>query len=275
MSPALPSETVWLWAGLGGYAASAVSAWRGALTGRASERTVFAFLAVGAALFAVAIAARWVRAGYGPFLTMYEILLSNLWSLGTVYAIGYLLVPAARPGAVVALPILSMLGIWATQVSARVAQLPPTYENPWLWVHVAMGKLFLGSCLLATGLAAALLLRRAGVLRPAAQPRPGAAETADSMVWRLLAVAFVFQGFMLIAGSVWAQDAWGRYWSWDPLETWAFVTWIAAAFALHARLAWRMPPWAGWWLILGVFCLAFLTFFGVPFVSQAPHKGAV
>lgn len=273
MLPALPSETIWLWAGLGAYAASTVSAWRGALTGQTRERTVLMFLALGAALIAVAIAARWERAGYGPFLTMYEILLSNLWSLGTVYAIGYLLVPAARPGAVVALPILSLLGIWATQVSARIAHLPPTYENPWLWVHVAMGKLFLGSCLLATGLAAALLLRQAGALGPAADPP--AIETADNTVWRLLAVAFVFEGLMLIAGSVWAQDAWGRYWSWDPLETWAFVTWVAAAFALHARLAWRLPLWAGWWLVLGVFCLGFLTFFGVPFVSQAPHKGAV
>jgi ABC-type transport system involved in cytochrome c biogenesis permease subunit len=88
-----------------------------------------------------------------------------------------------------------------------------------------------------------------------------------------MAFAFVFHSLMLIAGAVWAQDAWGRYWAWDPLETWAFMTWLALGASLHLRLTYRIPPWIGWLLILGVFILAFLTFFGVPFVSLAPHKG--
>jgi ABC-type transport system involved in cytochrome c biogenesis permease subunit len=80
---------------------------------------------------------------------------------------------------------------------------------------------------------------------------------------------------MLIVGAVWAQDAWGRYWAWDPLETWAFATWLALALVLHARATFRPAPrWHGAMLI-AVFVLAFLTFFGVPFISTAPHKGAV
>jgi ABC-type transport system involved in cytochrome c biogenesis permease subunit len=80
---------------------------------------------------------------------------------------------------------------------------------------------------------------------------------------------------MLIAGAVWAQDAWGRWWAWDPLETWAFLTWLLLVGAFHARRTWRVGPRAGAWLILAVFVLAFFTFFGVPFVSVAPHKGAI
>ena len=63
--------------------------------------------------------------------------------------------------------------------------------------------------------------------------------------------------------------------SWGPLETWAFVTWLTLAFALHARLAYTQRPHHGALLIIAVFVLAFLTFFGVPFISTAPHKGAV
>ena len=80
---------------------------------------------------------------------------------------------------------------------------------------------------------------------------------------------------MLIAGAVWAQDAWGRYWNWDPLETWAFATWVAMVAALHARIAFRMPESVGYGLVAGVFVLAFLTFFGVPYVSTAAHQGAL
>ena len=58
-------------------------------------------------------------------------------------------------------------------------------------------------------------------------------------------------------------------------ETWAFLTWLALSAAVHARLFWRLQPHAGALMILGVFVIAFLTFFGVPFVSLAPHKGAV
>jgi ABC-type transport system involved in cytochrome c biogenesis permease subunit len=87
--------------------------------------------------------------------------------------------------------------------------------------------------------------------------------------------ALLFESLMLVAGAVWAQDAWGRFWAWDPLETWAFLTWIALAAAVHARLAWRLTPRVGAWMVLAVFALAFLTFFGLPFVSVAPHKGAV
>ena len=86
-------------------------------------------------------------------------------------------------------------------------------------------------------------------------------------------MAFVFHSLMLIAGAVWAQDAWGRFWSWDPLETWTLITWLAIGAGLHLRLAYRLPRTYGCAYILGVFVLAFLTFFGAPFISIAPHKG--
>ena len=97
----------------------------------------------------------------------------------------------------------------------------------------------------------------------------------DELAYRCMALGFIFETLMLIAGAIWAQDAWGRYWAWDPLETWAFVTWLTLAFALHARATSRLSPRAASWLVIAVFVIAFLTFFGVPFVSTSPHKGAV
>lgn len=268
---------IWiLWCGVACCGGATAAAWRDLR--RSSLRTplLLAWLAGGTACFGLAIAERWLRLGYGPFTTLFEILLSNLFSLGLVYGIAYWRVPAARPGAIVALPILLIIGIWALIAPAQGSHLPPTYHNPWLWVHVGMGKLFLSICLVATGLAGFLLLRRSRII---GNDRSGANvwndEQLDQTAWRFLALAFVFHSLMLISGAVWAQDAWGRYWAWDPLETWAFTTWLFAALALHGRVTFRMPPPLGWCLILGVFVLAFLTFFGVPFVSLSPHKGAI
>ena len=81
---------------------------------------------------------------------------------------------------------------------------------------------------------------------------------------------------MLMAGAVWAHSAWGRYWSWDPLETWTLVTWLMLGGILHARVTFRnMSPQTGHVLMLAAFVVAFLTFFGVPFLSVAPHKGVM
>jgi ABC-type transport system involved in cytochrome c biogenesis permease subunit len=145
--------------------------------------------------------------------------------------------------------------------------LPATYANPWLWAHVLAGKLFLGCCLVASSLAATALLGLAG----SAMRKP----QLDQIAWRWLMLAFLFHSAMLITGAVWAQDAWGRYWAWDPLETWAFATWLAMVFAFHVRVSYRLSAAVERLLIVGVFLLAFLTFFGVPFLSSAPHKGAV
>ncbi len=90
-----------------------------------------------------------------------------------------------------------------------------------------------------------------------------------------MGLGLIFDTLGIVAGGIWAQDAWGRYWGWDPLEIWSLMTWISIALAIHIHISIRPPLRVSAWLIVGVFVVAFLTFFGVPFVSQAVHQGAV
>lgn len=271
----IAAETFWVSAGIACYGLSTGIAWLNAGTAaRARTRWIAGSLALGVLALAVAIALRWWHLGQGPFMTMYEVLLSNLFSLGLIYLVSYWRAPLVRPSAIIALPLLVVLGLWLLTVPADAVPLPPTFENYWLWVHVLNGKIFLGTCLVAVALSGFLLLRRQW---PGARWLSSLAEAQqlDTTVWRFMAIAFVFQSLMLLAGAVWAHDAWGRYWAWDPLETWAFVTWLALGLVLHLRVTFRVPPWSGWSMVIGVFVLAFLTFFGVPFISLAPHKGVM
>ena len=268
------SEMPWLVGGMAGYSAATWAMWHGVLQGRVRDRLVLLALAGAVTLLAVAIAVRWVYTGYGPFLTLFEILLSNLFSLGLVYLVIYWRVPRARPGALVVLPILLLIGIWAAGESALPGKLPATYDSLLLWIHVLIGKLFLGICLAAVGLAGILLLRRMFGAGGFLNGLP-ADSVLDALVWKFISAAFVFHSGMLIAGAVWAQDAWGRYWDWDPLETWAFITWLAMGLSLHARVSCKVSQSIGWLMVLGIFTLAFLTFFGIPFSSLGPHKGVL
>ena len=264
----------WAWAGAGtaAYWAAAARGVQLGARGVGADRWVPLGLLAGVAFLAVGIALRWARLHYGPFLTLFEVLLSNAFSLGLVYLAVYWRVPAARAGAVVVLPVLALLGLWALFAPTEAGRLPATYRTAWLWVHVGVGKLFLGLCLSALGLAGVLLARYRST-HPGSEVGRIDKALLDRTLWRLMAVALVFHTLMLIAGAVWAQDAWGRYWTWDPLETSAFLTWLALALTLHARLTLRVADWIGWVAVAGIFVLAFVTFFGVPFTSVAPHKG--
>lgn len=267
----LASETGWARIGIFLLIASAVS-----VTGLGGKwrRGYMAdgLLAMSVAAIAVGIGLRWQQSGQGPFLTLYEILLSNLFSLGLFLLISMRTVPSARSALPVALPLLALLGVWTLFVPADVTPLPPTFDNPWLWAHVLAGKLFLGAALVATALSVRLLATAGRAQAAASTP---STEILDAQVWRFAALAFVFDSAMLVAGAAWARDAWGRYWAWDPLETWALLTWLALGLVLHARVGFRLPPWLGWAGMCLVFVLAFLTFFGVPFLSIAPHKGVI
>ncbi|WP_088286197.1 cytochrome c biogenesis protein CcsA [Ideonella sp. A 288] len=269
---ALSMEVAWLWSGSGLCIAAAVQAWVAALRTRATDdRWPFRILAVAVVLVAVGIGQRWARLGHGPFLDMFEILASSLLSLGLVLLFAQHRWPVLRRAAPVSLSMLAVLALWLPMTDAGDTFFPPTYETPVLWFHVLLGKLFLGCALLALGLAGTQLLR--GHL--AFVDRLPGPLAVDALSWRLMQVALLFETMMLITGALWAQDAWGRWWAWDPLETWAFLTWLTLVGAFHARRRWSIGPRAGALMIVAVFSLAFLTFFGVPFVSVAPHKGAV
>jgi len=276
----MASELPWIWLAIALYAAAAACAMAtrplaaaGPGTRRRADAATFGLLGAGLATLAWALATRWTRIGHGPFISLYEVLASSLWSLGLAYAIAGWRAPVVRRTAPVVLPMLLVLAGWLAVANPADTHPPPTYETAVLWFHVLSGKVFLGCALVATGLAGLMLLR-AG---PCARRFAGAPSdrVLDALAWRLMLAALVFESLMLVAGAVWAQDAWGRYWAWDPLEVWSLVTWLALSAAVHARLTWRVTPRLGAWMILGVFALAFLTFFGVPFVSTAPHKGVL
>ena len=275
----MPESAALLWVALAGYGLVAALAWPAlgpVAQPRVRQAQQLAVLALitALALHTLSLATRWRALGHGPFTTMHEILSSNLWSLALVFALAAWLVRELRAVLLVLAPVLLTFGVWLLMADARPGHLPPTYATPLLYLHTLVGKLYLGLLLVALALVAVPWLRRStwGARRCADLPDD---RRFDELAHRFAAYAFVFDTLMLIVGAVWAQDAWGRYWAWDPLESWAFVSWLALAAALHARATLRpAPALFGLWL-LGVFVLAFVTFFGVPFISTVPHKGAI
>jgi ABC-type transport system involved in cytochrome c biogenesis permease subunit len=270
----MSADFIVLYAALAAYVGAGVLAIAGVAMRRPHDRAMLAMLAVALACHTAALALRWERTGHGPFITMHEILSSNIWSLALAFTVAAWRLRVVRPAGAVVMPILFVMMAWMVSTDPAAGHMPATYKTLWLFVHVAMGKVFLGAVIVAVGLAGVILLRRAALASPWLAALPDDARL-ENLAFRFMVVGFLFESLMLVAGAIWAQDAWGRYWAWDPLETWAFVTWLVLAGFLHARASLRLAPAAGAAMIMAVFVVAFLTFFGVPFVSIAPHKGAI
>jgi ABC-type transport system involved in cytochrome c biogenesis permease subunit len=241
---------------------------------RRYQSFVLGLLVFGVLLLSCAIAARWMRIGHGPWISLFELLMSQMWSLGLVFSLLYWRIPGLRPSAVVVLPVMWILGSWVLLLEPAASHFPSTYYNEWKWIHVGLGKVFLALLLAGVGLGGVLLLRYTDRGKAWFRHMPSDV-TVDRLAWRLMMLALVFDSLMLVAGAVWAQDAWGRYWAWDSLETSAFITWLCIALGLHLRLSYRIPYWASGLMIIGIFAMAFATYFGAPYISPAAHKGMV
>lgn len=139
--------------------------------------------------------------------------------------------------------------------------LVPALKSPWLAVHVLTAIAAYAGFGLAAGLAAAQLAGRYSTAR-------------EQSIYAFAAGGFAMLSLSIILGAIWAEQAWGSYWTWDPKETWALITWIIYALYLHL---YRRPQWRGRnaaWLVVGGFVLVLFTFFGVSFLMSGLHSYA-
>jgi cytochrome c-type biogenesis protein CcsB len=153
-------------------------------------------------------------------------------------------------GLFVLAPVVLGLGLCATVLYTAAGPLVPALHSYWIWVHVTAMCLAIGAYIVAAVLAFLYLVaeRHARRSRKAAEggfgailDRLPAVDTLDRLSYRTVIFAFPIWTFGIIAGAIWADQAWGRYWGWDPKETWAFITWVVYAGYLHARATsgWR------------------------------------
>ena len=203
-----------------------------------------AFMVIGTLLLLAGVIFRGISADRVPWGNMYEFSITGalVFSIAYLYALKkyqmrWLGLPAA-------IAILLTLGTAVTLLYRPSAPLVPALKSPWLVIHVSAAIISGGVFLLANFIAATYLIldryEQKGA-RPIWMQKFPTLESLDNFSYRLIALVFPLWTFSVIAGAIWAEAAWGRYWGWDPKETWAFITWVAYAAYLHARvtIGWR------------------------------------
>ncbi len=255
---------------------------QGDLYGRiAVSLTTLAFL-----IEAGGVVARAASVNRAPWGNMYEFSLT----FSTVAVGAYLILLALKKnvrwmGLILVTTVLLDLGIAVTWLYTDSDQLVPALHSYWLWIHVSTA-IICGAVFYIGATGTILYLFRDGYesqleqggtpgrLRTSIMERLPSAATLDKFSYRINAAFFPLWTFTIIAGAIWAGDAWGRYWGWDPKEVWSFVTWVAYACYLHARAT------AGWkgrkaaYLALFAFACWIWNYYGVNILLNGKHSYA-
>ncbi|THA27644.1 c-type cytochrome biogenesis protein CcsB [Streptomyces sp. RKND-216] len=255
---------------------------KGDLYGRmAISLTVLAF-----ALHAGGVLTRALSVGRAPWANMYEF--STAFSMVIVGAyLGFLL--AKKNIRWIGLPLVTTvlldLGLATTWLYTESDQLVPALHSYWLWIHVSLAIVCGALFYLGFVTSVLYLFRDRYETKLLGGGRPGAFATSvlerlpsssslDKFAYRVNAAVFPFWTFTIVAGAIWAGDAWGRYWGWDPKEVWSFITWVAYASYLHARAT------AGWkgrkaaYLALFAFACFLFNYYGVNVFFNGKHSYA-
>ena len=232
-----------------GPAVAAPSRWRaGGAPAGPWIRAALALTVIGLATQILGIITRGMAEHRVPWGNMYEFVMAITCAaviafLGLsfrfrVYAVGLFLMA----------PIVLALGLCATVLYTAAGPLVPALHSYWIWIHVTAMTVAIGAYIVAATFTVLYLIADRHA-RKQASPGSGfgavldrlpGVDALDRLSYRTVIFAFPIWTFAVIAGAIWADQAWGRYWGWDPKETWAFITWVVYAGYLHARAT------AGW-----------------------------
>ena len=233
----------------------------------ASSATVF--LAMGVAVQTVYMAVRWYSAGRAPFSNMFESMVLFAWAMVVVYLALRVRHRIPVLGAATALLAVVTLA-YASTFETRIQPLMPALRSNWLTFHVFTAFLGYGGFAIAALTGVGYLIAS----RNGSRVQVETTAALDAATAKTIAFGFLFLTVGIITGAVWANSAWGTYWSWDPKETWSLITWFIYAVFLHCRF---MRGWKGkraaWISILG-FASVIFTYYGVNFLLSGYHSYA-
>jgi cytochrome c-type biogenesis protein CcsB len=226
------------------------------------------------------LVARGAAAHRVPWGNMYEFVLAVTLVGATAWLALLIRRPSIRPlGLFVTLTLVVLLGIDGMRLYTAAGPLMPALNSYWLKIHVT-AAITASGILLVGFVAAALTLVRTG--HDAGKnrfpytlgDRLPAADGLERLTFRLHAFAFPIWTFAIICGAIWAEAAWGRYWGWDPKETWAFIAWVIYAGYLHARATPSVKRTVATWIAVLGWVAMMVNLFGVNLVISGLHSYA-
>jgi cytochrome c-type biogenesis protein CcsB len=230
-------------------------------------------LITGFLLHTVVMLIRGINAGRLPLTNQYEFASAFAWGLCFVSII-FIYKYKFQALATFSVPVIFLMIGYAAMQSKEVHELMPSLRSNWLGFHVSTAIIAYGAFGVSFAISIMYLLRTRSVANAFFEQHVPSGEKLDLISYRAVSLGVLFLSFCMISGAIWAENAWGSYWSWDPKETWSLVTWFIYFIYLHLRLrsGWKEKR-AAWFSIIGFICVIF-TYIGVNTLLPGVHSYA-
>jgi len=244
-----------------------------------ADRTGSALTWIATAMGTTGLLVRWYESyqmgpgiGYIPISNLYEVFVLFCLITGLLYLYYEHRYATRRMGAfvmvIVSAAVAFLLWYSFTRDAHEIQPLIPALQSYWMKVHVPSNFIGYGAFALAAMIGVAYLLVERGILAS----RMPAPRVLEDVMYRAIAIGFAFFTIATILGALWAAEAWGTYWQWDPKETWALIVWLNYAAWLHMRLTKGLRgALLAWWAIIGLAVTTF-AFIGVNMFLSGLHS---
>ena len=225
------------------------------------------------AFHTAALVTRGIGAGRLPMTNQYEFATSFAWGICACYLV-FLWRYKFRALGVFVTPVIFLIIGYAAMQSREVRELMPALRSNWLAIHVSSAIISYGAFGVSFAVSLMFLLRQKMSNSAFWQEHIPEENRLDLISYRAVSLGFLFLTFVMISGAIWAERAWGSYWSWDPKETWSLITWIIYAIYLHLRISrgWKGKS-AALFAVIGFICVIF-TYIGVNTFLPGVHSYA-
>ncbi len=226
---------------------------------------------VGFVFLSGAVLTRWISTGHMPVMGTYENSLFGAWFVMLAFLFTLRYFPKGRILSLVVMPATVLILGNGIMAKAEMAPLEPPYQSTWLYVHVFFAWFAFGSYLMATAVSIIYLSKSSKANSnkgTGAVTLTPALTRLDEICLKFIMFGFITDAVMIGAGAIWAHGLWGRYWGWDPIETWSLITWLTYGINLHLRLTLGWKGKKASWLALFSFLGIIIAFFGVGFVGD-------
>ena len=237
-------------------------------------KTGFKFAFAGLLVHTLALIWRTVESGHAPFTNMYESLSFLAWASILAYIVIEWKFKIRKAGPYFMLIVIALMALASSPLMPKEATpLVPALQSYWLWLHVSVT--LLGEAFFAFAFITSILYLVADAKEKRGEKTGLSAEKLDSVSYRCIAIGFpLFTLGGIVFGMVWAYNAWGSWWSWDPKETWSLITWFVFALYLHTRIVMGWKGRRSAYIAIIGFLAALFTYFGVNYLLVGLHSYA-
>lgn len=266
------TQIILFWAAIGFYAVASVLY---LLNLKFDPENKFVKIARRAAIIGLlphtlAILLRWYQTGHGPYSQIYEVAASNTWISVVLFLFFQWRYKKTEQIGAIVMPVSFLLLGLGVMGSKEITTIPATFKTYWLIIHIIFAKLAYGSSLIGTGAASFYLIKEKS--SAAWLDKLPSMEKLDELSYKYLSVGFLFNTIMIAAGSIWAKSAWGSYWNWDAIETWALIAWLMFGLYLHLRRTFGWKGARAAWMAIATMAVMIFAIFGVAYIYPSIHE---